>query len=357
MKLLHVARIGNDKTNGVHVVVPQHIIWQAKDNEVAFINYNNTAIKGLEEYQIEYNKSDILYPVILKMGSVPDLIIFHEVNNFENISAYKQILRHNLPYIIIPHGELNNEALHKKWLKKKIAYLLFFNKFIKKSKAIQCLSKHEADNTNFKTRKFIGTNGVVLPSIKKEVFHENGLRFVYVGRLNVYHKGLDILIKAVSLMKSYILSNKCVFHIYGPDYQGRYDSLKYLIEENELQDIIILDKEILGEEKEKTLLNSDCFIQTSRFEGMPTGILEALSYGLPCLVTEGTTLGKEIRESNAGWVCATDVESVAATIKQVMDEKAKLKEKSEGGRRLIEEQFQWDCVVSKTLEIYHSLIK
>lgn len=43
------------------------------------------------------------------------------------------------------------------------------------------------------------------------------------------------------------------------------------------------------------LLQTDLFIQTSRHEGMPMGLLEALSIGVPCLVTVGTSLGHIIK--------------------------------------------------------------
>ena len=48
-------------------------------------------------------------------------------------------------------------------------------------------------------------------------------------------------------------------------------------------EVVKLNREIDEEEKRQILLDTDVFIQTSRFEGMPMGILEALSYGLPCL--------------------------------------------------------------------------
>ena len=71
-----------------------------------------------------------------------------------------------------------------------------------------------------------------------------------------------------------------------PDYQGRYDHVEGLINDSDVGDIIKLHHEVTGEVKEKLLLDSDIFIQTSRFEGMPLGIIEALSYGIPCLITE-----------------------------------------------------------------------
>ena len=38
----------------------------------------------------------------------------------------------------------------------------------------------------------------------------------------------------------------------------------------------------------------DLFIHTFRFEGHPIAVLEALSYGIPCLLTPGTNMAGEV---------------------------------------------------------------
>ena len=77
-----------------------------------------------------------------------------------------------------------------------------------------------------------------------------------------------------------------------------------------MEDLVELHEAIDGSEKEAELLSADVFIQTSRSEGMSMGILEALSYGVPCLVTRGTNLGEIIEQYDAGWVAETNAEYV-----------------------------------------------
>jgi len=47
-----------------------------------------------------------------------------------------------------------------------------------------------------------------------------------------------------------------------------------------LQNVVYINDGIFDDEKEKKQLESDFFILTSRFEGHPMGLIEALSYGL-----------------------------------------------------------------------------
>ena len=147
------------------------------------------------------------------------------------------------------------------------------------------------------------------------------------------------------------------FYLYGPDYQGRFQRLADLIKTEEVDKLMYLSQPIVGEEKEKELLSADCFIQTSRTEGMPTGILEALSYGVPCLVTEGTTLAEKINEENAGWGCETSVQGISNALQAFVNGKDGLQEKSRNAQALIEKEFCWEKVAADTIKIYENLLK
>jgi hypothetical protein len=52
------------------------------------------------------------------------------------------------------------------------------------------------------------------------------------------------------------------------------------------------------------------------------GILEAQSYGVPCRVIKGTTLGDFINKYDSGWVSETDSEAVAEIIKKAISDRA-----------------------------------
>lgn len=355
MVILHIASVNDDLCAGVSVAVPQHVISQQKRAEVGFVNLTNIKIDGINN-QFQYNKSfsikDLPHPF-----SNPDIVVFHEIYRppFSQISH--NLRKNNVPYIITAHGGFSKEAQKKKKLKKLLANNTFFRNYIKNALAFQCLSELEIKNSLFNNYKFIGTNGVFIPQKTKENFSETEIKLTYIGRLEIHIKGIDLMLEAVASVADFMRNENAVLNLYGPETLDWADEIKSMIKEKEIDDIVKINSAITGDKKEKVLLESDVFIQTSRTEGMPMSILEAMSYGLPCVITKGTNVGDFVEKSNSGWVAETNADSIAETIKKAILERNDWKNKSLNASNLIENEFSWDKVSSETIRRYEEILK
>lgn len=350
MVILHIASIKENPYNGVCVIVPQHIAEQQKIADVALVNVKKKKIPNIEN-QFEYN-SDFDIEKLPNPFSKPDIVVFHEVYRKPFLKIAKHLMKKGIPYIILPHGALTREVQRKKRLKKIVGNIFLFNRFIKNAKAIQCLSEHEQGRIDFKVKTFVSISGIYMPEKSKGEFSKDGTKINYIGRLEMHTKGLDLMAKAIALKADFLRENNCKINIYGPDILDRRKALQELICEQNIQDIVILNDAVTGEEKEKIILGTDIFIQTSRTEALPLGILEALSYGVPCLVTRGTTFGELVKKYDAGWVAENNVESIAEKLQQAIEERALWKQKSAGARKGIQGNYEWAAVAQNTLKEY-----
>lgn len=359
MVILHIAEINNNLYNGMNVVIPKHVEYQNKLEKVGFYNLNRILVDGLSNVQLDTMESFQVQKLTPPFNR-PDLVVFQGVYNYKYIKIAKQLIRQGIPYIIVPHSQLTSGAQARKKIKKRLANFVFFNQFFNDAKAIQCLSKTELEESiDTYPPKFIATNGIELPSVMKKSFNKKKL-FLYIGRLEAYQKGLDLMIEAFSRERDLMRKTSSKLEIYGPNVNGRFEFLESMIKAHKIEDFVFLHHEISGTEKRNKLLEADIFIQTSRFEGMPMGILEALSVGLPVLITEGTTLGKLVETANAGWSCPTDVQSICRKLRLILNDGFSdtddLKMKSTNAVNLIKRDFTWDKIALDTVNKYREIL-
>ena len=218
--------------------------------------------------------------------------------------------------MIEPHGTFGKQAMKKSFLKKTIACYSIFYKMIKNACGYIYTNEAEWKNSCFKKAKIaVIPNGVDLSLIsndkEKYVSQIKQPIFYFLGRFDIHHKGLDCLFEALS-----IIDNKrfpLTFKVYGVGNHKQTDFIDSYIQRYKYINVSNMGV-IYGEFKKKALEEANICVLTSRYEGSPMTILDALVYGNPCVVTDGTNMSEELESNGIGWRTGMDPNSIARTI-------------------------------------------
>lgn len=286
----------------------------------------------------------------------PHLAVFHSLYIPAQAVIARRFHKACIPYVICPHGGMTVQAqAHHKW-KKRIGNFLLFNRFVDNAVAIQHLTSNEAAVSKGWNRSvFIIGNGIHPPadSDLASPGQTGNLRFAFLGRLAIEHKGLDLLLEACSLIRPALLERGVQIGLYGPDQSGSTQLLKRRIAELKLTDTVFLKEAVLGQDKSLLLQHTDVFVHTSRWEGHSIAVLEALSYGIPCLLTPGTNMAEEVAAAEAGWQVASSPHAIADGLQRILTADRKTLELfGANARQLALQKYAWKKVADRTIEAY-----
>ena len=341
MKIVHVLSIENAASNGISSVVPQYAENQKKYVDVDIIDLcNNT------NFDLKYEDTD--------------LFVLHGVYNIKMLKFWRKYINGKYKYIYVPHGGFTKVSQNKGKLKKMIANKFLFLKMYKSAEAIQYLCEYEKTHSIDlgNTRGIVCPNGITVPNINQHnIICNDKITLLYIGRLDAHHKGIDLLLKAICVLHSFLVNNNVLIELIGVCRDGSNRAMKDFIKYNKLDDIVTFnDNGIFGEEKINKILNASCFIQTSRLEGLPLGILEALSYGTPVAVTDPVGVSDVVEKYGCGFHCGCTVKEIVRMIKLVILNKNKLQEMSTAAYQAAN-FFEWDNVTKSTLKKYNEIVK
>lgn len=183
------------------------------------------------------------------------------------------------------------------------------------------------------------------PQIIKNKFGLDKDEYIlFLGRL-VPEKGIKYLIEA---FKQVDTEKKLV--IAG----GSSDTSEF---ENEMKEIAKEDKRILftgfvqGQELEELYSNAYVYALPSDLEGMPLSLLEAMSYGNCCLVSDIPECA-EVVEDKALIFKKADVKDLQSKLQDACDHSEKVDAHKKQAADFICSKYNWDEIVQATLKLY-----
>jgi len=227
----------------------------------------------------------------------PDAVHAHGEFNPDNLWAARLF---DAPVFLSPQGAFHPVVLRKSRAVGKRAYLPVARRLLySKLAAVHALSPDEARDVRSALGDIPvytvpqGGNVRVRPAAPPARI-DGPTRLVSVGRLDVYTKGLDILLDAFAAARE---SAPVELTVVGPDWNGGRGELERRAASLGLNGSLRFTGPLAGARVAHELERADVYVQLSRHEGLPLAVTEALAAGKPAVLSSaiGTCSIPEVR--------------------------------------------------------------
>ena len=273
-----------------------------------------------------------------------------------------------VPFIISPHGNFNPWAVDYKGLKKQRFLTFGGRRLYSKASCIHILSetaRTSIQELGISAPMRLIPNGIeAAPASDADtpvsLFHEHfqsegKFTFSFLGRLDP-QKGLERLIEAFGLLYEKH-PNELQLILAGPDLINYRENIAHYLKTFNCEDGVVLPGMVREKVKTALLQHSDVFCFTSHSEGNSIALLEAMSFGKPCIVSEECNM--EVAHQHDA-VIQIDGENFISRYADAMLELFRNREKGKtlGARakNFVRDHHSWSITTDRFLRLYEDII-
>tara|TARA_R110000850_G_scaffold86050_4_gene185539 strand:- start:2347 stop:3480 length:1134 start_codon:yes stop_codon:yes gene_type:complete len=292
-----------------------------------------------------------IYPTALKKINHDNLDIYHQhgIWNFNAICGQFAASFKKKPLVLSPHGMLDPWIIDRGRKTKSLMNLLFQKKNIKNSTFMHALTDKEA--SQFRNYGYSGNivkipNGVNKSAVRAQLLKGEKFRLLYLGRIDP-KKNVIELATAVKRLLSEGLEISLDIYGWGDDLY-----IKKLTSLIDGVNGINFKGPVYDEAKVAAFLDADLFILPSQSEGLPMAVLEAWSYGVPCLLSHNCNLPEGF-SYNAALPTEVNTAGIISALKDAYKmSSASLTNMGDCATQLAHEHFSWESVMSDFRNVY-----
>jgi glycosyltransferase involved in cell wall biosynthesis len=280
-----------------------------------------------------------------------DVVHLHGAFNPSNTSISRALRR---PYVFSPHSGYDPVSLRRSRVRKFLYRLAFERRMLERAALLVALTEAELGQL----RQFgAAGSAIVIPNgvtaapgqvdshgFRRQIgVSAEALLALFVGRLDVHRKGLDLLVEGLAAAPGWHLA------MVGPRFRD-VPRLERMIADLGVGDRVHLVGERQGRALREALAACDVFALMSRWEGLPMALLEAMSFGKPAVVSEAVERLVGVEAEGAGWRARP--EDLGALLRRLQTEgRRQLQRRGEAARSLAK-RYDWNAVARLYQQAY-----
>ncbi len=384
MKIISFVEGANPKYGGVGIfstpVISRYLSERGHDVRVVIGGAINP---GYEKYQIDSLEQEIppgqashgsfgivAFPALGRWSFSPpfisqikeeaqkaDFFMLHSLYSYPVLAGYWLAQNSQIPYGLWLHGVLapfqRTVGKHKKFVYDR----LFARSILNHASILLFTASGEKEETSalnleapstiiplgFEPSNLAGQEGEFR---KKYLAGFQGDFILFLARINA-KKGLELLISAFAQ----VLNQKpeTLLVIAGGDDPPEYgQKIRKMAVENGYGRSIVFTGLLLGQDKENAYTDATLYVLPSHAENFGYSIFEAMSKGLPVVISNTINYAQEIERREAGIAVPLDKHILASEMIHLLNDPVKRRLMSENGKALVT-QFTWQKC-AKSLE-------
>lgn len=301
-------------------------------------------------------------PALRKL--IPEFDVIHIHALWEDIQHRAARVARQLrkPYLITPHGMLDPWSLKQGGTKKRLYLSLRLRRDLNQASAIHFTDEEEqalvkplhltapgivqrliVDLADFSPPPSEGTLRAKFPQLDDHPI------VLFMSRVHP-KKGLDLLIPAFAQCK-----DDAMLVIAGPDRDDYIPQLQVLIDQHKIADRVVFTGMLDGRQRAEALADATLFVLPSYQENFGVVVIEALSVGVPVILSDKVNIHRQISENHLGEVVPTQIAPLADALNRWLKDEFHRAAASQRARQFVHAHYDRMTLARQWLSHYQRL--
>lgn len=292
-----------------------------------------------------------------------DLVHVSAMWQWMQVDVYNACKYFSKPYVVSSHGSFSPWSWNQNKIKKGAYWYLFEKKTIENAAALHFTAEDERIKSfaNIpllkKNSNFVVPNGIEINDIKKNKdirkilnIPSNKIVLLFIGRIHKV-KGIHFILQALKKVNN----ENFIFLIVGNKEDDAYaNQLKKL--SHEFYSNVIWHEQTPRDEVWDFYYAADLFVLPSYHENFSMVTVEAMSCGLPVMITRNVGIWREIQSDGAGIIVNQDADEIADAIKKLADDTELLNRMKQNARKSAEERYDINKAGAMMIKAYEDIL-
>jgi glycosyltransferase involved in cell wall biosynthesis len=277
---------------------------------------------------------------LLRQG---DVLVLHSTYVPGNVAAAWAARTCGVPYLVVPHGGYDARSRARrgarKWLWKPVE-----RRLLERALAVHLFFESEqsdAAQVAPAARWLVAPTGFEMPAATWD--GGSGGYLAWLGRYDVQHKGLDLLVDAMAHVTK---AAGPPLRLHGKPSENGLDDVRALAAVRGVSGVVSVGGPVIGGAKEAFLREAAAYVHPSRWEAYSLALVEALAHGVPAVVSSSCAIAADLRQADAAVVVDPTPEAIARGVATVLRAQRHYSERALG---FVQARLAWPTTVDAYL--------